>query len=346
MPLSDFLGNAQVLATLQRQLAEDRLPHALLFCGLKGVGKATLARFLAKAVNCPHSKVDFCGKCTSCLRIDARFHPDVQVYEPDGQFIKIEQIRELSREAFFKPFEGRKRLFLIEQAERMKVEAANAILKTLEEPPESSHLILISDKPNDLLPTIRSRCQLYSFRPLETNVLDDILSRHLADLAEPDRKLLCRVAQGSVGVALSIDLRELKSWREEMLELLDACSQGFFCSRISPLTASLAKDKRNFERKSEVLFQLLQDLFRLSVEGETPQLIHADLRGRLSQLSARLPLNRILDAVKVLDHIELGAKRNINRALALDYLAIQLGGGLSGQGRSAAQRLGGRSLFP
>ena len=116
MGWSDFLGNARVRDLMRRSLAEGRLPSSLLFAGIAGVGKGTLAHFLSKAANCRKLEDDFCDDCGSCRKIEQRVHPDVRSYAPDGAFIKIDQMRDLIREVFFKPFEGRRRVFVIDQA--------------------------------------------------------------------------------------------------------------------------------------------------------------------------------------------------------------------------------------
>src|SRR5262245_22371281 len=159
MPFDDFVGNGPIMETVRNQLSGGRLHHSILFAGVAGIGKWTLAQFIAKAFNCIQLQNDFCNRCSNCLRISENAHPDVKNVVPDGLFIKIDQMRSLNREVFFKPFEGRRRVFVIDEAEKFKIEAANSILKTLEEPPDTSILILVTSRPNDLLPTIRSRCQ-------------------------------------------------------------------------------------------------------------------------------------------------------------------------------------------
>ncbi|MGH9429811.1 MAG: ATP-binding protein, partial [Terriglobia bacterium] len=166
MPFDDFLGNRSILETVRNQLATGRLRHSMLFAGVAGIGKWTLAQFIAKACNCVRLQNDFCNSCPSCQRISENAHPDVTNVAPDGQFIKIDQMRSLSREVFFRPFEGKRRVFIVDEAEKFRDESANSILKTLEEPPDTSILILVTSRPNDLLPTLRSRCQMDRFAPL------------------------------------------------------------------------------------------------------------------------------------------------------------------------------------
>jgi DNA polymerase-3 subunit delta' len=231
MSLKDFIGNASVIQTLESQLREDRLPNTLLFAGPSGIGKGTLARSLAKSLNCREVQYDFCNQCSSCRKIEANTHPDVRVYSPEGQFIKIDQMRELSREAFFRPFEGRQRIFILEQADRLKIEAANSILKTIEEPPESTTILLLSDKPNDLLSTIRSRAQLYQFIPLPFETMASWLAVETGRSKE-DCQLLARLAGGALGKALQTDMDDYRQTRQESLDLLRSCRADFLYVRV------------------------------------------------------------------------------------------------------------------
>ena len=198
MAFADFLGNTPVLETVRHQLANQQFPHSVLFSGIRGIGKWTLAQFLAKAMNCRNGQNDFCDDCAPCRRISENAYPDVKNVAPEGQFTKIDQMRDVSREVYFKPFEGRYRVFIIDEAEKLKEEAANSILKTLEEPPETSILILITSRPNDLLPTIRSRCQNYRFAPLPPAGIEQLLQKR-TQWSPDDRQLLARISSGSLG---------------------------------------------------------------------------------------------------------------------------------------------------
>src|SRR5262245_25277790 len=171
-------------------------------------------------------------------------------------------MRSLNREVFFKPFEGRRRVFVIDEAEKFKTEAANSILKTLEEPPDSSILILITSRPDDLLPTIRSRCQMYRFAPLPIEDLERLLQRRTSYSAE-EQRLLARVAGGSLGRALTIDPAELRLQRDEMLAILEAFSPNFLQANAARAGSRwLDKPKQDgFDFKTDIFFTLLRDLF-------------------------------------------------------------------------------------
>ena len=331
MGFNQFLGNRNVVDTLKLHLEKGSLPHSLLFCGIQGVGKATLALYLAKTTNCLTNSTDFCDSCPSCRKIDSGIHPDVRLYQPDGQFIKIDQMRIISHEAFYRPFEGRRRVFVIDEADRMNQEAANSILKTLEEPPESSILILVTAKPNDLLPTIRSRCQFFRFLPLPQAEMERLLSKR-EDLSSQDRILVSRIAGGSVAKALAFDLPTYKVHRQEVIHLIEACVGKLnYVSANKQIREILDKKAFSyFEEKMQILQSLLRDVYLLKLDPSTPFLINLDLIELLDHLGQSISLDQIQRASSILWHLERGASRNLNKNLALDQFVFELSGEYSG----------------
>ena len=327
MPFSDFLGNHQILETVRKQLAMGRLRHSMLFAGVSGIGKWTLAQFISKACNCNQLQNDFCDQCPTCQRISDHTYPDVKNVVADGQFIKIDQMRSLSREVFFRPFEGKRRVFIVDEAEKFREESANSILKTLEEPPDTSILMLITSRPNDLLPTILSRCQIYRFAPLPAEDIERLLQARTAYSSE-ERQLLARVADGSLGRALTIDPVEYRTQRSEMLSLLEACSGNFLYANAAKAAGSWLDRRKQaeFERKTGILFTLLRDLFLLKAGAEATSLTHADILPKLKALSLSYSFDQLTRATRSLDHLEAGTRRNLNRGLAADQLILHLGG--------------------
>lgn len=331
MGFDQFLGNRTIVDILKVQLEKGCLPHSLLFYGIQGLGKATLALYLAKATNCQMGQTDFCDSCPSCGKINLGIHPDVRLYQPEGQFIKIDQMRILSREAFYYPFEGRRRVFIIDEADRMNQEAANSILKTLEEPPDSSFLILVTAKPNDLLPTIRSRCQHFRFQALPPVEMKQLLSKR-DDLSEEDRLLVSRIAGGSVARSLSFDLPAYKAHRLEMIGLLEACNGKLnYATANKQINSILEKRTLSyFEEKMQILESLLRDIYLLKLDPSTPFLINLDLFEDLEKLGRSLALDRIQRATIILRRLERGTSRNLNKNLALDQFVFELSGDYSG----------------
>ena len=196
----ELTGNSGVKAALKRMLVNDRLPGALLFTGEEGIGKKRFALEIARALNCRNPKDnEACGVCSSCVRIpklnypqrdDAdewlqiiwTDHPDVGLVVAPKRVLRVEQMRQIEKEANFRPFEGKARVFLIDEADKLNDASANALLKVLEEPPRTSHLILITARPAMLLPTILSRCQVIRFSPLTPDEIETHLTKNkLAD---------------------------------------------------------------------------------------------------------------------------------------------------------------------
>jgi DNA polymerase III subunit delta' len=321
-----FQGNPNLLDTLKNQLQARRLPHSLLFVGPEGVGKRTLALCLAKAVNCPNSDgTDFCGHCNSCRKIEEGMHPDVREVEPEGQFIKIEQMRELSREVFFSPFEAKRRFFLINHAERLKMEAANSILKTLEEPPKTSHLILLTPRSDELLGTIRSRCHTYRFSPLPLEAMEKLL-HDKSSFSQEHQNLLIRLCNGSIGKALQFNLDPYLEKRDELLVLLSHCLPNLSYTKVSRVLTPLSKAKDAFPEYLEILYSLLRDLVLIQLDRESPIVTNQDIASQLYDLAIQVKMPALEEAIHVLDHLESGAKRNINRSLGMDQFVLKLSG--------------------
>src|SRR5450631_1493422 len=173
MPFRDVVGHRRLVGLLARSIQRQSLPPSLIFAGPAGIGKRLTATAVAQTLNCltPNTTtdagIDACGVCSSCARIARGVHPDVLVIEPgDNGSIKIEQIRDAVERTGYRPFEGRRRVVIVDDADALVVPAQNALLKTLEEPPSSSMFILVSSRPDVLLPTVRSRCLHLTFRPL------------------------------------------------------------------------------------------------------------------------------------------------------------------------------------
>src|SRR5256712_10558616 len=214
MTFDSFIGNRKVIERLRAKLQHDRFPHCPIFSGPEGVGKPTCGLMIAKALNCARAAAgSFCGECSSCRKIDSGTHPDVMTLsvEEEASQIKIAQVRQLLGMLDLQPFEGRNKVFIIDPADLLNAEAANALLKGLEEPPENSFFILVTVNVHELLLTVRSRCQVYNFLPL---ALAEIRQHGITD------ELLLRWSRGSIGRARSLDIVQLKSERQMVLNLL------------------------------------------------------------------------------------------------------------------------------
>jgi DNA polymerase III subunit delta' len=190
-----FLGHESTYASLIQMLKEGRLPHALLFTGPEGIGKQRVARYLVKALFCEKSP-EGCGSCPACELLEQEKHPDLLLLKPEEGRLKIDAIREIKKDLSFSPFMGTVRVVLVIDAHTMNAAAANALLKTLEEPPVGTYFILITHSMGWLPKTIVSRCQKIRFSPLPDPIVEAILKKEDSEKGKVDAKLL-RWAQGS-----------------------------------------------------------------------------------------------------------------------------------------------------
>src|ERR1044072_439881 len=285
MRFSSLVGNQRIKELLQRAVDEGRIGQGLIFAGERGIGKHQFAMALAQGVNCEQPvHGDACGVCLTCRKFAARDFTDVKVIVPDGQFIKIEQTREMASEAQYRPFEGRRRGFILDEAERLKEQAANSLLKTLEEPPDTSLIILITAKPYALLETIRSRCQMLNFAPLRERELEAYLqANYQRPLAE--MQLLAKLGRGSIGRALEIDLGEYREKRNQVMEIIEAQLVTHDAVRLLGAAEFMARklEKEEFIAQIDLILILLEDIFHLKVGRTITSLTNADIGERLQR---------------------------------------------------------------
>jgi DNA polymerase-3 subunit delta' len=360
---SEFIGNQRTVVALRGMLAGERIPHAMLFTGPRGVGKFTLARMFAQAANCERLRDDFCGECATCRRIallaDPRplidqglaqrgerpdaatvervpllleTHPDVWAIVPDPvrpkdpvarPVLHVGQLRAVQRAAYFKP-QGRRRVFILDGAETMRWDLANIFLKILEEPPESATLILLAPNPFQLLPTIRSRCLQFSFTPLAAAEVEEILSAR-TELKPAERRLAAQLSEGSPGAAMDIDLEAAVQLRRDCLTVLERSLDLRGVSNLFASTSALAKSQEvAFENILEVFYSLLTDLLDLSCSPSQKVLRNPSLRKELEALSKRVNVRWVSNAVGGFDALHARLRRNINRSLGLDAVAVSL----------------------
>lgn len=340
-------GNQSVKDALRRMLRDERVPGAFIFAGEDGVGKKLFALELAKALNClaPGEGVEGCDQCSACLRtlrlklpgsndtealkgIVWSEHTDVGVVRPAGRFITVPQIRELERETQFRPFEGRRRVFLIEDADRLNEASSNALLKTLEEVPATSRLILITRQPASLLPTIRSRCQTMRFAPLAVHEIKEYLVER-RKRSEDEARLVAHLAAGSLGRALELNVDSYREQREWVLSIVDALVEKPDRSRLLRAAEELsdAKHKEEFEPRLDVLQTLLHDLWVLSLGSTQSQIVNDDIRERLSKISRQLESRAAADWLLRIDNLRRQLAVNINRRVATDSLFLSMAAG-------------------
>jgi DNA polymerase-3 subunit delta' len=338
-------GNSRVKEVLQRMLQSGRLPGGLLFSGEEGVGKKLFALEVARVLNCRNPKgFESCGSCSACVRIgkinypttadpDAwnqilwTDHPDVGIVVAPKRVLRVEQMRQIESEASFRPFEGKARFFLVEDAEKLNDNSANALLKILEEPPPTSHLILITSRPAMLLPTIRSRCQVIRFSPLSPEEIEQYLTKNR--LAEKGTaRLRARAASGSIARALSGDIDSFTEQRKAMLTVLNALAatpdQVQLLRAAEELNEAQYKDE--FEQRLDVLETLIRDAWMLSLGSAEGQLVNEDLLPQLEKISKGINASRAASWILEIEDMREQLIVNINRKPATDSLFLTMTG--------------------
>jgi DNA polymerase-3 subunit delta' len=367
---SEFIGNERIVAALGGMLASGRVPHAVLFTGPRGVGKFTLARMFAQAANCERGGADFCGECDTCLRIgrladpaplieaglaergesaDAatvervpllvETHPDVWLVVPDPvrlknpvarPMLRVAQLRAVQRAAYFRPV-ARRRVFIVEGAETMKPGDTDLFLKILEEPPETSTLILLATNPHLLAPTIQSRCMQFRFAPLAAEAVEQVLQQR-TKLKPGERRLAAQLADGSPGRALELDLAESARRRRLALGLVEQAVEGARPTELFQRTEQLAKkESESFENLLELFYSLTRDLLAIRFGPPGAALRNPDLAGELERLSRKVDFEWIARAVARLDTLHARQRRNVNRQLGLEAWTVAAGGGRAGR---------------
>ena len=336
-----LIGNDDTKVLLQRLTANGRVPNAMLFAGPEGVGKKLFAFELARILLCKNGG---CGTCSICTRIgvfdipkpekgedyDTVFlsdHPDVGMVLPYKRNLRVGAIRELEREAHFRPFEADKRIFIITDADKMNDSSSNALLKTLEEPPATTYLILVTSRPDALLQTIRSRCQNIRFAPVGATTIADLLVS-IGKFSPDDASLASCVSGGSVGKALALDIQWFRQTRESMVEVIRAALiSGNIASMLQTSeTINDAKNKERYEDTIAVLESLIRDIFALSKAADRNSIANADIADSLLKLSTEITTTKIEVWINDIEELQFNYLVNINRKVATDGLFVKMAG--------------------
>jgi DNA polymerase-3 subunit delta' len=363
MGFQEFLGNQATVERLRESVLHQRIPQAVILAGPKGAGKYTLALMFARLINClspteSDGLPDYCGVCRNCERIgeavdletritealsarddlretdkrETRIliqpHPDILIIPPDPpqNLIKIGQVRQVIHNAYYRqPVEAKRSIFLFTSSAFMK-EAANSLLKVLEEPPPNCTLILLSENPAEMLPTIRSRAMLFRLGAIPVETLEQLLATRRPDLKGPRRTLVVKMSQGAVGRALGFDVDTYLASRQDALIVLRSALRDPDFSQLFRTTDTYRGGADGQEKTLNLLRAanaLIEDMLLL-VAGTPHLLRNQDIASELTQLATGVTLDWIDHAAGSLADVEKGMRRNLLRSLSLDAMALAL----------------------
>ena len=319
MSLSEIRGQEKAIGMLTGILNRKRLASSYLFSGESGIGKKLTAVNFAKALNClnsasaPDFPADACDRCESCLKIVSGSHPDLLLISPEDRQIRIDEIRLIDEALSFRPFEGRKKVVIVDDADTMNIAAANAFLKTLEEPPKDSIIILISSRPDRLPATIRSRCSRVNFVPLPLESCRQVLRGNIPD---EDLATIARLSMGKPGLALSSDLREESTWFAGLLQGMLKAEKDSWASR------------EEIDRWFEHLCIMMRDAVVFQITGDTSQFINADLKEYIYTLAKSMDVRGIIELYNELFSLKGFLMFNLNKSITWNYTASLLRKGM------------------
>ncbi len=337
MAFRDVVGHESMLRLVGQAVARDTLPPSLLLVGPDGVGKRLVAISLAQVQNCAavlstdRLEVDACGTCPTCRRIERASFSDVLLIEPgESGSITLDPVRRAISQSTYRPFEGRRRVVIVADADRLIVQAQNALLKTLEEPPESSQFLLVTSRPDLLLPTVTSRCQRLSFGQLTVDELVEVLERR-GEEGRIGIRAAAAAAGGSAGRALELASGELSASRDAAVTLLKTVSTARDArGRLEGAKALVGKgragaaSRHELRRRLAALTSLLRDVELLASGSDVKGLANADIGDGLEGLARTYGGDRGIKAFAAVDRALGAVESNVSPKVVADWLAIQL----------------------
>lgn len=314
----DVIGHNEVIKNLKNAISSGRIANAYIFSGPAEVGKEFVAINFAKSINCLTNTDDSCDKCISCKKIDNGNHPDVRQIKPEGTKLKIDQMRFLQKQGNYKAIEGKYKIYIINEAEKITLEAANSLLKILEEPPGTMILILITSIYNALLPTIRSRCQSVKFSLIPLNILKDELIKRFV-ISEPKARLLAIASQGKVGRAIKL-LNTTEDYSQSDLYF------SILTNRDTKLLLQVFKRSEDFSKSKdylEILINWYRDLLLVKQECSENLILNNDKRNELEKIAETISDNQIEKLIKLILRTQNLIQRNVNPILAMEVMMLQ-----------------------
>ncbi|MEE8381640.1 MAG: DNA polymerase III subunit delta' [Thermodesulfobacteriota bacterium] len=322
MSFKKIKGQDRQIEILMSAIKSETVSHSYLFTGIPGIGKRTTATAIAKALNCETGNGDFCDCCIPCKKIEHRTHPDIFWIEPEGDYVKIDQIRKMQEQIKFTLYEGKSKVVIITNAQNMNRQSSNCLLKTLEEPPPHTVLFLLTTAPYQMLPTIRSRCQRVMFQPLSSELIVELL-RKMRGGENRELKLSASLSGGSIGKAIQWMEGDALKGRKQLLEKFNQLTKGYV-TEILDLAESLGEDKEVLVELLDLLRLWFRDILIFKETNQPTYLINKDLQDDVNRSASLLSCSDIFEKVNILTDVQLALHSNVNPRLAMESMLLQL----------------------
>ena len=323
MPLETIRGHDKQIEILKNAVRGNTLAHAYLFTGITGIGKMTSARALAKILHCTNTPDDFCDHCIPCKQITSDTHPDTLVIKPEGDTIKINQIRNMQEQIVYTVYEGTNKIVIVDKADRMTIQSANCLLKTLEEPPPHTILALLTAIPYRIPSTIRSRCQRLMFQPLAESLIVELLQEKLGGEVPADIQLIASLAEGSIGKALGWAENGSLAERKTLLEAINNLKTASITT-IMDCGPLLGEDKETVLAKLDMLKVWLRDCAVGKLTNHPRHFINKDLVHSAQMVSSHTSWNTLFEKIQIVNETQAAVMENVNIRLATESMLLRL----------------------
>lgn len=320
MSFSQIIGHKPQIELLKRTIANKKIGNSYIFLGSEGIGKKLIAKNFAKAINCNNDGIDSCDLCIPCRKIDTNNHPDINFIEPEGNFIKISQIREIQKILTYKPYEGKFRVIIIDKAEYLHISAANCLLKTLEDTPSQTVFILISTSVRQILPTILSRSQKILFSPLlKEEIIENLIK--VKKIEESSAKIIASLSEGSLAKAYNIDEKFLFNIRPKLIEKISEIKQ-LTLDELFKISEEIVKEFEDINQVLEFLKIWFRDLLIFNECKMESKIMNIDLIDKIKYYTHSFSRNTLFKNIKAINQAQNYITMNANKQLIVDSILI------------------------
>lgn len=323
MDYSHIIGHENIIKSLKNTILNNNVSHGYLFQGSKSIGKSKLARVFAKTLLCKEKKDVPCNQCTSCLKFDSGNHPDVFIQNVQGESFKKEQIEELQRSIKTLPYEGERKIYILEDIDKITQQAQNSFLKTLEEPPIYVTILMTVTNSHSLLPTIVSRCQVLKLRPVESIKIEELLVNNYHKSQE-EARIISSFSNGIIGEAINLAHSEdFRNQREEIISVIDRTlnSDKF---KIFSISEFFQSQREKIESILDVMMVWFRDVLFLKELDESNFIINKDKIDILANHSLKLNREKIYEIIKILNKTKENISSNVNYDLSIEVMLLSI----------------------